>query len=103
MTSCRFSRRPAYVSLSRVVTCQSGWCASAYRTKLLPMKPAPPVMRTSTILAGPVVRQRVVRCEAIFVRIGVVIGLGRHVDHECRFRTDALPAVVHQFRSEERR
>jgi hypothetical protein len=29
MTSWRFSRRPAYVSLSSVVTCQSGCAASA--------------------------------------------------------------------------
>src|ERR1041384_6453987 len=46
MTSVRFSSRPAYVSLSRVVMCQLGCWLCAQRTKLDPMKPAPPVTRT---------------------------------------------------------
>src|SRR6185295_4199463 len=96
ITSCRFSRRPAYVSLSSVVTRQSGWLARANLTKLLPMNPAPPVTRTSTILARPVVRQRVVRLEPELVRLGVVVRLGGHVDHERHLGADALPAVVDQ-------
>ena len=55
--------------------------ASAWRTKLLPMNPAPPVTRTSTILARPVVRQRAVRFEPELVGILIVIGLGRNVQH----------------------
>src|SRR6187402_1996825 len=98
MTSCRFSRRPAYVSLSRVVTRQSGCCASANRTKLLPMNPAPPVTRTSTILACPVVGERIVRRETVLIRPGVSIGFVRYVDDKGCVGADALPAVVDEVR-----
>src|SRR6185369_3377694 len=96
ITSCRFSRRPAYVSLSSVVTRQSGWARRAKRTKLLPMNPAPPVTRTSTIFARPVVRQGVVRVETILVGLGVRVRLGRHIDHERHVGRDALPSVIHE-------
>ena len=44
ITASRFSRFPAYVSASRL-TSGSPTVASQSRTKLRPMKPAPPVTR----------------------------------------------------------
>src|SRR5207244_5793957 len=79
------------------VTCQSRCRSRAKRTKLLPMNPAPPVTRTSTILAGPVVRQRVVRLQPELVRIAVAVGFRRHVDDQGRLGTDALPAVIDEI------
>src|SRR5687767_1743189 len=58
------------------------------------MNPAPPVTSTSTIVAGPVVRQRAMRIEAVFVRLTVVVGLGGNVEHGRHLRADALPAVI---------
>src|SRR5258708_6427448 len=95
-TLSRFSSRPAYVSLSSVVTRQSSCAARAYRTKLDPMKPAPPVTRTLTICSGPIVRQRAVGVQAVLVRIGVPVGLRRHVDDQRHVRADAFPPVVHE-------
>src|SRR4029453_8164089 len=90
----RFSSRPAYVSLSSVVTRQSECADTAWRTKLEPMKPAPPVTRTSTIFARPVVRQRTVRRDSALVRLGAVVRLVRHVDDQRWLDADAFPAVV---------
>src|SRR5690606_15413509 len=97
-TSFRFSSRPAYVSLSSVVMRQSSCAWMAQRTKLLPMNPAPPVTRTSTIFAGPVVVERAVRLEAMFVGLGPVVRLVGHVDNERGRQADALPAVVDAVR-----
>src|SRR3954471_5322059 len=97
MTPPRFSRRPAYVSLSRVVTCQSEWAAIACRTKFDPINPAPPVTTTLTILGRPVVRQRAVWFEPILVGLVVLARFDRHVHHERWFRADALPAVVEKI------
>src|SRR5215468_10970934 len=65
--SARLAGFPAYVSLSRLTTRSSGCSRSTWRTKLLPMKPAPPVttsfMSVSTschfpnVFAGEVPRQ----------------------------------------------
>src|SRR5215468_6290784 len=49
--SARLAGFPAYVSLSRLTTRSSGCSRRTWRTKLLPMKPAPPVT-TSFIGAG---------------------------------------------------
>ena len=70
-------------------------------TKLLPMNPAPPVTRTLTIFAGPVVGERAVRFQTIFVRVVVLIELGGHVDDGGGFGADALPAVVYEVRDDD--
>src|SRR5450759_4188491 len=77
---------------------QSGCAASACRTKLLPMNPAPPVTRTSTIFPAPVVGERPVGLEPELVRLIVPVWLGRRVHHERHRVADALPPVVHQVR-----
>src|SRR6478735_5547116 len=95
-TSRRFSIRPAYVSLSSVVTCQSGCVSIAYRTKFDPMKPAPPVTSTLTIFSHPIVGKRAVRLDTVLVRILVAIRFGRDIHDKRRVSADALPAVIHE-------
>ena len=48
-TSARFSRLPAYVSESKFTTRTRSRRCSRCRTKLLPIKPAPPVTRMCSI------------------------------------------------------
>src|SRR5271169_3992527 len=96
--SLRFSRFPAYVSLS-TFKMRCGEEESIWRMKLLPMKPHPPVTRITwlllSIFSHPLVRNVVVMgIQAVLVRAFGTVCFRRRVDDDRLFLGDALPSVI---------
>src|SRR5213592_2516517 len=72
-----------------------------YRTKLEPIKPAPPVInkRKLAVLPAPVVRDlTAMRPNAVFVGLVVFVDLGGNIDYQGLILADALEAVINKRR-----